>query len=205
MAKPDYGNPSYWDERYAADERSYEWYQDYASLEEYIAPHLKIKGDFEILVAGCGNSRLGAALYDQGYVNITNIDSSQVLISQMCDTYTDREEMEYTVMDARKMDAIPEECFDLIIDKGLFDTVLTSNQNLSDIQQLLKEMDRVLKSDGVYIIVSHAGPDRRIHFIKHVIEVEVEVIPIAKKEVKGITEDENNKFHYVYICTKLSR
>ena len=53
---PDYGNPSYWDERYAADERNYDWYQSYNSLEEYIAPHLKMKPDFEILMAGCGNS-----------------------------------------------------------------------------------------------------------------------------------------------------
>ena len=76
------------------EERSFDWYQDFAALEEYISPHLKSQSDFEILIPGCGNSALAVELYDRGYVNITNIDSSQVLISQLCDMYADREEME---------------------------------------------------------------------------------------------------------------
>lgn len=37
---------------------------------------------------------LGAEIYDLGYVNITNIDISSVVINQMSDLYSDREEME---------------------------------------------------------------------------------------------------------------
>jgi hypothetical protein len=44
------------DERYAADEEQYDWYQDFRGLEKYIAPYLKQVADFEILVGGCGNS-----------------------------------------------------------------------------------------------------------------------------------------------------
>lgn len=33
-------------------------------------------------------------LYDDGYLNITNIDISSVVVSQMNDRYADREEME---------------------------------------------------------------------------------------------------------------
>jgi hypothetical protein len=53
---PDYGNPSYWDERYSADEKTYDWYQDFSSLSKYLSPFLKRIPDFEILIAGCGNS-----------------------------------------------------------------------------------------------------------------------------------------------------
>jgi hypothetical protein len=29
---PDYGNPSYWDERYAAENAVFDWYQDYREV-----------------------------------------------------------------------------------------------------------------------------------------------------------------------------
>ena len=43
---------------------------------------------------------------------------SSVVIQQMADRYRDKEEMEFTVMDATNLDFFPNECFDLIIDKG---------------------------------------------------------------------------------------
>lgn len=75
---------------------------------------------------------MGARLYEEGFTNITCIDTSAVVINQMSERYSDKDEMEckwyvplplssgvctVTVMDARKMD-IPDECFDLVIDKG---------------------------------------------------------------------------------------
>lgn len=54
---PDYGNPSYWDERYAAEEgKAFDWYVDYARLKPFLLPYLRKTKDFEILYAGCGNS-----------------------------------------------------------------------------------------------------------------------------------------------------
>lgn len=81
---------------------------------------------------------LGSDLYDFGYKNITNIDISTVVINQMSDTYAAKEEMEcklsdkreifiqliylfvylVSVMDARRLEYVPDQCFDLIIDKG---------------------------------------------------------------------------------------
>ncbi len=84
---------------------------------------------------------MGAELYNEGYKNITNIDVSEVLISQMNNIYSEKDEMEckilftkfsnlydfilffklsVTIMDARNMEFIPEDCFNSIIDKGLF-------------------------------------------------------------------------------------
>ncbi len=106
------------------------------------------------------------------------------------------------MMDARRMDVIPEECFNLIIDKALFDSLLCSTQNLHDVSLLLKEMERVLKPDGVYIIISHAGPEKRLNFLTQTVNLNVEVIPIAKPELEGVNEDEDSQFHYIYILTK---
>lgn len=156
---------------------------------------------------------MGAEIYDSGFVNVTNIDISTVVINQMTAVCADREEMEckdffcifallhlcllsvVTVLDARNMEFIPDQCFDLIIDKGrilplifldshthaaLFDSILCSPNNLSDMEALLKEMYRVLKLGGVYIIISHGGPDSRVGHIKRHIDVEIQAISIRK-------------------------
>ncbi len=44
------------DERYSSEETTYDWYQDYTTLKPYIEPYLRNAPDYEILVAGCGNS-----------------------------------------------------------------------------------------------------------------------------------------------------
>ena len=106
------------DERYAANEKNYDWYLDYNHVQSYLSKYLQPAPDFEILIPGCGNSMLSSDLYDNGYYNITSIDLSAVVVSQMCDRFKEKDEMEFSVMDARKMDLIPNNCFDVIIDKG---------------------------------------------------------------------------------------
>ncbi len=63
---------------------------------------------------------------------------------------------------------------------ALFDAVLCSENNLKDIQSVLKEMYRVLKTGGVYLMISHGAPDNRVNHIKRYIEVDIDVIPIRK-------------------------
>jgi ubiquinone/menaquinone biosynthesis C-methylase UbiE len=62
----------------------------------------------------------------------------------------------------------------------LFDAVLCSENNLKDIQSLLKEMYRVLKMGGVYLMISHGPPDNRVNHIKRYIDVDIDVVPIRK-------------------------
>lgn len=63
---------------------------------------------------------------------------------------------------------------------ALFDAVLCSENNLKDIQSLLKEMYRVLKTGGVYLMISHGAPDNRVNHIKRYIDVDIDVVPIRK-------------------------
>ena len=67
-------------------------------------------------------------MYDDGFHNITNIDISEVVISQMHDKYQSKEHMDFSTMDVRNMEFIPDECFDAIIDKALFDSMLCSKK-----------------------------------------------------------------------------
>eukprot|EP00981_Chlorochromonas_danica_P006113 scaffold1287_cov253-Ochromonas_danica.AAC.26 len=170
---PDYGNPSYWDERYAADEGTYDWYQDYSTLASYLQPFLRPGSDFEILIPGCGNSR---------YTNITCIDISTVAINLMGDLYSEKEEMEFTVMDARKMEYVPDQCFDLIIDKALMDAL----------------------TGGVFLMISHAPPARRLPLMEpYLNNMEVEIQQVEKLQLRDLVEEGEALFHYLYICKKV--
>lgn len=78
-----------------------------------------------------------------------------------------------TIMDARNMEYLPNECFNCIIDKALFDTFLCSNTNHSDIHAYITEMFRILKSEGKFIIISHGNPDSgRIEFVRNNLNVD---------------------------------
>ena len=97
---PDYGNPSYWDERYSArNMESFDWYQNYNLLQPILKPLLSTSADFEILIPGCGNSPLAAQMSNEGFRNITCIDGSTVVIQQMQERYQNMEDLEFISAD----------------------------------------------------------------------------------------------------------
>ena len=53
---PEYGKADYWDERYKANDTTFDWYVSYEPLKEILAP--LAKPDSKVLVVGCGNSRM---------------------------------------------------------------------------------------------------------------------------------------------------
>lgn len=55
----------------------------YSGLKELLGQYLR-KGD-QLLMAGCGNSRLSEEMYEDGYQSITNIDISRVVVDQMAE------------------------------------------------------------------------------------------------------------------------
>jgi EEF1A lysine methyltransferase 4 len=183
-------------------------------------------------------SGLGAELYDDGYTNITNIDTSLVVINQMNDRYSDREEMEckfvnsrligelssVTCMDATNLEHIPDDCFDIILDKALLDTLLCHENNLQKVEDYLAEIYRVLKSSGVVLIVSHGLPENRLDYFDEEKWV-VEPVPIRKNHLhppplllyltlplpysakppvrSRLDQQELSQDHFLFICKKI--
>lgn len=97
-----------------------------------------------ILVLGCGNSKLSELIYNNGHADVTNIDFSAVVISDMKKRYATYEGMlcaftrlfwgnrccwwlTYTaaggcpgyVCNAMDLSLFPENSFDIVIDKGV--------------------------------------------------------------------------------------
>jgi SAM-dependent methyltransferase len=77
---PNYGDPKYWDKRYAENAGSmFDWLEDYTSLRPLLKELIPDKSS-RILIIGCGNALFSENMYDDGYPYIVNIDISTVVI-----------------------------------------------------------------------------------------------------------------------------
>ncbi|CAB4293585.1 unnamed protein product [Prunus armeniaca] len=109
-------------------DNAFEWYEDWSELQAPLLSHLP-KPDSQIqplriLVPGCGTSFLSEHLYDVGFKAITNIDLSEIAISDMlCRNACQRPGMKWQVMDITTMQ-IEDESFDVVVDKGGLDALM---------------------------------------------------------------------------------
>ncbi|KAK0552494.1 hypothetical protein OC846_002898, partial [Tilletia horrida] len=119
----------YWDRRYVAKaaqgEETFEWFKGYAEIKNVLDELISDK-NARILMLGCGNSGLSADMTADGYKNITNLDFSTVVISQMKERHPDQD---WRVMDVRKLREHSDELggsgsWDVIIDKGTLDALM---------------------------------------------------------------------------------
>lgn len=159
---PEYGKSEYWDERYKANDTTFDWYVSFEPLREILTPLMRPES--RILMIGCGNSRLSAQMYEAGYRNIVNIDICDVVVQQMRARYRDLEGMEWRTLDATKLD-YPEDSFDLVIDKGTTDAILCGANSFHNVHAMNKGISKAMKKGAHYMVVTYGQPDTRIdHF-----------------------------------------
>jgi EEF1A lysine methyltransferase 4 len=137
---PNYGDPKYWDKRYLDNEGTiFDWLEDYSSLKplfEDLIPHKRVR----ILVIGCGNAPMSEDMYDEGYELIHNIDISSVVIKQMRERNQFREKMTYEVMDCTDMNSIPDNFYDVAIDKSTIDALLCGDNAYLNVAKMTREI-----------------------------------------------------------------
>ncbi|CAN0121610.1 unnamed protein product [Scytosiphon promiscuus] len=131
-------------------------------------------------------------MHTLGYRCITAIDISPTAITLMQAGEQDKEGVEYVVGDARKMDSLPDNLFDGIFDKGCVDSLVCGYRSTDDVLDMFRECCRVLRPSGVFLCVSHAPPDARMHMFEHQgLQWRTNVIPVHESE--GLS---------VYVSTK---
>ncbi|KAJ6530078.1 S-adenosyl-L-methionine-dependent methyltransferase [Mycena vulgaris] len=153
----------------SAADASYDWYRSYAD----IAPLLRTlipRKEARILILGCGNSTLSQDMYDDGYMNIVNIDYSLVVIEQMQARHGElRPKMQWLEMDVRDLKFADGE-FDVAIDKGTMDAMMTAKsdpwnppqQVRKDCNAEVNEVIRTLKKASLFICIAFGQP----HFLR---------------------------------------
>ena len=195
---PNYGDKNYWEERY--DEQNgttFDWLEDYESIKPIIE-ELGIKKECRILNVGCGNSEFSEKMFDEGYTHNYNIDICENVINFMKARNKDKNGLHFEVMDVCEM-KYKDEMFDLIVDKSTIDALLCGDHSFMIVAKMLKEISRVLKTGGVYLIISYGQPESRmIHLERDHLAFDIQIYTIKRQE-----EGEQEKIHYVYICKKL--
>lgn len=198
-----YGKVEYWEERYTRDPEPFDWYQRWAGLKDTLLEY--IQPQHALLMLGAGNSRLSEELYEEGYQKITNIDISNVVIKAMVEKYRDKTGMSYIQMDARAME-LPNENFNVVIDKATLDSVLCGEGSTHNAQKMLQEVSRVLQSNGVYIAISHGQPSYRLTYLQRPeFGWNVKIFTVQKPMMgmtASLSADDKDNVHYIYVCTK---
>lgn len=174
---------------------------------------------------GCGNSELSEDMYDDGFLNIYNIDIAANVIHYMKERNYKRNKMtckrEYyiyinkfqhfiffvnlkliiivEVMDVRAL-TYKDNTFDFIIDKSTIDALLCGENSYINVATMLKEVQRVLKDGGYYMIISYGLPENRINHLERIhLDFEISVYTIKKDYEEN---EDLSKVHYVYVCKK---
>lgn len=111
-------------------------------------------------------------------------------------------------MDVLNMKDIPSNEFNVVLDKGTFDSVLCGDCSESNAEKMLIEINRVLKPTGVFICISYGDEEHRREYLKNktINFWDIKVDKVAKPSVilsGNITDEKDPKnFHYIYTMTK---
>ncbi|KAI5349850.1 hypothetical protein L3X38_002741 [Prunus dulcis] len=152
----DFTSKENWDKFFTirGTDDAFEWYAEWSELRNPLLSHLPPQP--QILVPGCGSSRLSEHLYDAGFNSITNIDFSKVAISDcLRRNVRHRPDMRWRVMDMTAMQ-FEDEAFDVVVDKGGLDALMEPELGPKLGTQYLSEVRRVLKSGGKFICLTLA-------------------------------------------------
>ncbi|KAJ1609085.1 methylase [Cryptosporidium canis] len=218
----DYGTAEYWEDRYRKDSNPYDWYQRWESMKGVIKDYLKL--DDKILIIGNGTSRLPEEIYDEGYMGVEAMDISTVAVEIMHERLASRN-IPCQVSDVLDMYQYSDNGYDVIVDKGTFDSILCGENSHINIDTMMRELVRVLSyNKGRYICISYGQPNYRLNYLKSMKEWEVTTIPIKKPandqiyKLKNYNEDSGSQenasiststrpdlYHYIYVCTVINK
>lgn len=188
----DFASKDYWKSFFDKQKDPFEWYGNYFDLAHILTKYVKAQD--EILMVGCGNSELSEELYSkQDCKLITNIDISENVIERMKKKSAENGiSMIYEVGDVTNMKYTDESfnavignfCLKLAIfklsrsplflnnyflDKGTLDAMMVDEKadTIEMIDKMFLEIERCIKNNGRYIVITLAQPHIANHITKH--------------------------------------
>lgn len=185
-----------------------EWLAEFKEIESVLLRQLGHK-DMEVLIPGCGNSSLPIHLLQLGYQNLTCIDFSENLITEMQQRYEDLP-IDWVNMDARALD-LPSNCCDAVVDKALLDCISCHENAAEEISRLQSEVFRVLKKGGLYIVFSNGKPGTRLPYFENsglewetveAVSLQQEVVPGFQEENEQGGLDTTLHYYFFYVFQK---
>ena len=150
--RDDFHTRSYWD-KFNRETKEFEWYGNWEQLEFAVRKYAK--PDDRILVVGCGNSALSAAMYDAGFQAISNTDFDESIVTEMRERNECRSGMDWQTMDMRSL-TFDDASYDVVIDKGALDALMSGPESRLDADAMMASIARVLKPGGFYLCVTLA-------------------------------------------------
>lgn len=162
----DYASKQYWNQRYADGSIEHEWYYSYELLEPIVRESRLWKSSDCVLEVGCGDKPLIHGFLNLGLNenNLIGIDYSKPVIDmlkaqQQSGKFPKNIQLED--LDACDMH-YDDNFFDFICEKGTMDAILSDSQPSRGIRnsvRMISEIVRVMKSDGIFLLVSHIQID----------------------------------------------
>lgn len=151
----------YWDDWYESHTELFDWYVQLPVFFTHIQKHFH--PDKNILVLGAGVSRLPYQLYDLGYKNVTCIDFSAGAKKNMEGELRKRPGMVYIVRDVAELNkSLFDHLFDIVIDKGLLDCLLTNSfEPLTAMKQAIETVYQIMSPKSMWFTLSFDGIDRQ--------------------------------------------
>lgn len=188
-----YWSIDYWNNYYRNRTAAFEWFTDFSMFKGVVMQHISNKT--LALDLGCGSSSLGRDLIeDAHFQKVVCLDFSSVVIEKMKEE--DISGLDYQVGDCTRMRFAPNR-FDAIFDKGTLDCILCSPHGQQAALQALSEISRVLKTGGVYILISAGCPSSRTRLLQcNSLFNIVSMMKVTTKEGECPT-------HYLYIIRKM--
>jgi EEF1A lysine methyltransferase 4 len=200
MTTAQYHSVQYWDSRYSSDPETLEWHQlNYGSLKAYILEFFTSK-QATVLHLGNGNSTIALDMQQDGYIGTQIcLDASTVVTEQMNKRQGIPSTVSFEIGDCCNLGGLQD--FEYGFEKALLDSILTGE---NAVQRALKYLDEVSKKvKSVFLIISHAGPQHRMHLLdrpEYGWKVETKEIPRPQLSLQVKTDPMD--FYYLYVLRK---
>jgi len=200
----DFSTTEYWDSFFTKRKTTFEWYGNYDNLKRLLTKYISAKD--VILMSGCGNSDLSLNLYSDGFINMTSVDNSEVVIANMNNKHKNKYPgLVYEVEDILNT-KYADERFSAVIDKGTLDALMPDGEveSLTRAMKMFNEIKRILKFGGRYICVSLL----QYHIAQFIFSYFSEngwIIRVCQCTEVEDSPDFNGQPVFMVVCTKINK